>query len=105
MSDSELSQKCRPNTLTNHCRQSMPRQMLAALGSSEHLFKVWLKIRDVRIETSWQIFMASINHVYHVIYIRITETKKLNSVALVCKRTIPTERPPLVGEVSANFCG
>jgi hypothetical protein len=30
---------------------------------------------------------------------------KLNSVALVRKRTIPTERPPLVGEVSANFCG
>jgi hypothetical protein len=27
------------------------------------------------------------------------------SVALVRKRTIPTERPPLVGEVSANFCG
>jgi hypothetical protein len=24
---------------------------------------------------------------------------------LVRKRTIPTERPPLVGEVSANFCG
>jgi hypothetical protein len=31
--------------------------------------------------------------------------KKLNSVALVRKRTIPTERPPHVGEVSANFCG
>jgi hypothetical protein len=31
---------------------------------------------------------------------------KLNSVAsFVRKRTIPTERPPLVGEVSANFCG
>jgi hypothetical protein len=28
---------------------------------------------------------------------------KLNSVALVRKRTIPTERPPHVGEVSANF--
>jgi hypothetical protein len=28
-----------------------------------------------------------------------------NSVALVRKRIIPTERPPLVGEVSANFCG
>jgi hypothetical protein len=27
------------------------------------------------------------------------------SVTLVSKRTIPTERPPLVGEVSANFCG
>jgi hypothetical protein len=28
---------------------------------------------------------------------------KRNSVALVHKRTIPTERPPHVGEVSANF--
>jgi hypothetical protein len=27
------------------------------------------------------------------------------SVTLVRKRTMPTERPPLVGEVSANFCG
>ena len=27
------------------------------------------------------------------------------SVALVRTRTIPTERPPPVGEVSANFCG
>jgi hypothetical protein len=34
-----------------------------------------------------------------------TLTKKLNSVALVRERTIPTERPPPVGEVSANFCG
>jgi hypothetical protein len=31
--------------------------------------------------------------------------KKLNSVALVRERTIPAERPPLVSEVSANFCG
>ena len=30
---------------------------------------------------------------------------KLNSVALVRTRTIPTERPPPVGEVSANSCG
>jgi hypothetical protein len=29
----------------------------------------------------------------------------LNSVVVVRKRTIPTERPPLVGEVSANLCG
>jgi hypothetical protein len=28
---------------------------------------------------------------------------KLNSVALVREETIPTERPPIVGEVSANF--
>jgi hypothetical protein len=29
----------------------------------------------------------------------------LNSGALVRQRTIPTERPSLVGEVSANFSG
>jgi hypothetical protein len=30
---------------------------------------------------------------------------KLNSVALVRKQTILTERTPLVGEVRANLCG
>jgi hypothetical protein len=30
-------------------------------------------------------------------------TKKLNSMASVCERTILTERPPLVDEVSATF--
>jgi hypothetical protein len=33
------------------------------------------------------------------------KTKKKNSVASVRYRTIPSERPPLVGEVSASFCG
>ena len=33
----------------------------------------------------------------------VTLKLKLNSVALVRERTIPTERPPPVGEVSANF--
>jgi hypothetical protein len=28
-----------------------------------------------------------------------------NSVALVRKLTVPTERPPLAGDVSSNFCG
>jgi hypothetical protein len=32
-------------------------------------------------------------------------TNKKNSVACVRERTIPTERPPIVGDVSANFCG
>jgi hypothetical protein len=31
--------------------------------------------------------------------------KKKNSMVWVRERTIPTERPPLVGEVIANFCG
>ena len=35
----------------------------------------------------------------------VASKTKLNSVALVRTRTIPTERPPPVGEVSANFCG
>jgi hypothetical protein len=35
----------------------------------------------------------------------ILKKTKLNSVTVVRKRTIPTERPPLVGEVSANLCG
>jgi hypothetical protein len=35
----------------------------------------------------------------------LVQTNKTNSVALVRKRTIPTERLSLVGEVSANFCG
>jgi hypothetical protein len=30
---------------------------------------------------------------------------KLNSVALVRERSMPTERPPLVGEVVPTFCG
>jgi hypothetical protein len=37
----------------------------------------------------------------------LTEKKKnkeMNSVAWVRERTVPTEPPPLVGEVSANLC-
>jgi hypothetical protein len=30
---------------------------------------------------------------------------KLNSVALVREQTIPTEQPPLVSEINANFYG
>jgi hypothetical protein len=36
-------------------------------------------------------------------YFTISKTNKLRG--LVRQRTIPTERPPLVGEVSANFSG
>jgi hypothetical protein len=35
--------------------------------------------------------------------VRLLYKKKLRG--LVRQRTIPTERPPLVGEVSANFSG
>jgi hypothetical protein len=38
---------------------------------------------------------------------RIVSHKTKNKLrgVLVRKQTIPTERPPLLGEVSANFCG
>jgi hypothetical protein len=32
-----------------------------------------------------------------------TSSSNNNTVALACERTIPTELPQLVGEVSANF--
>jgi hypothetical protein len=35
----------------------------------------------------------------------ISSAYKTNSVAWVRERTVPTERQPLVDEVSANFCG
>jgi hypothetical protein len=37
--------------------------------------------------------------------LRLVSIKKLNSMVWVRERTIPTERPPLVGEVIADFCG
>jgi hypothetical protein len=40
----------------------------------------------------------------HVRDAYVERKEKTNSVALVRKQTIPTERRPLVGEVSANFC-
>jgi len=47
-------------------------------------------------------YLALLEALYIYIYIYIY---KLNSVALDRERTIPTERPPPVGEISANFCG
>ena len=43
-------------------------------------------------------------HVLSSVHVRYTKTK-LNSMALVRKRTIPTERPPPVGEVVPTFAG
>jgi len=48
---------------------------------------------------------SSIERVEEFKYLGTTLKLKLNSVALVRERTIPTEQPPPVGEVSANFYG
>jgi hypothetical protein len=37
------------------------------------------------------------------LYIAETKTKELNPIALVSEQTIPTKRPPLVGEVVPTF--
>jgi hypothetical protein len=39
------------------------------------------------------------------LYKAMITNKQTNSVAWVRERTIPTERPPLIGEVSADICG
>jgi hypothetical protein len=39
---------------------------------------------------------------YFAVFLR--HERELNSMALVHEGTIPTERPQLVSEVSANFC-
>jgi hypothetical protein len=58
------------------------------------------------VANRWQLFSTHIhtNNTGNVTKPTSHRTK-LNSVALVRERTIPTERPPPVGEVSANFCG
>jgi riboflavin biosynthesis pyrimidine reductase len=38
-------------------------------------------------------------------YLKVDALRSQLSVALVSKRTILTERPPLAVEVSANLCG
>ena len=54
-----------------------------------------LMMADIEAET----LVVKTSYVEHLLNLN------LNSVALVRERTIPTERPPPVGEVSANFCG
>ena len=71
--------------------KGIPRVMLSTLALQEH--------KDTKTCTCLVSFTCA-TCVAHIIlhYVK-------NSVALVRERTIPTERPPPVGEVSANFCG
>jgi hypothetical protein len=64
------------------------------------------KMNSARYYHKLSLFLSLFNenNIYQHIMEKSSKTK-LNSVALVRERTIPTERPPPVGEVSANFCG
>jgi hypothetical protein len=55
-----------------------------------------MKLRVVEI-------LSVLGHTVSISLVSYYGLKKLNSVALVHKGTVPTERPLLVGEVSANF--
>jgi hypothetical protein len=62
-----------------------------------------LRIDSGRQVTGWR--TIGYTHIANHLKLFNIPVHKLNSVALVSKRTLPTERPPLVDEVSANFCG
>jgi hypothetical protein len=75
-------------------RNSFISQKLEIFGC----YKNWISAYCVKHYICW-LYQKSV-----LIWNRwIFKTKK-NSVALVSKRTIPTERPPLVCGVNANFC-
>jgi hypothetical protein len=58
------------------------------------------------IVRNYQCLLGNVKLVYatKITMLNYCEIKK-NFLALVREQTIPTERLPLVGEVSANFCG
>jgi hypothetical protein len=64
-----------------------------------------LKITGALYILSAVIIKNSMNFSQSVCVGFVSSSEYNNSVALVRERTIPTERPPLVGEVSANFSG
>jgi hypothetical protein len=60
-------------------------------------------VEHLQLEGYERIFVGR-THTPKIIFLMKLK-KKLNSVAFVREQTMPTERPPLDGEVSANFCG
>jgi hypothetical protein len=66
--------------LFHDCWSQLPRG-LYELSQAAHIQREWVRVLIVHLCT------------------------KTNSMVWVRERTIPTERPPLVGEAIANFCG
>jgi hypothetical protein len=61
-----------------------------------------MEVANVSLEC---LFMQTSVTVYQATRCLISDIIVSNSVALVRERTIPTERPPLIGEIIAIFCG
>jgi hypothetical protein len=66
--------------------------------------KVVMKERRMQLTRSYLLYIS--NYLFIQVNLNWTELNwtELNSIVWVRERTIPTERPPLVGEVIANFC-
>jgi hypothetical protein len=79
---------------TTECEIHVPPQSFAAESPS-----IFLHSR-VYTTPSVVIILKKIPH-----FLLQTNDIQANSTHWVCERTIPTERPTLVGEISANFCG
>jgi hypothetical protein len=67
-----------------------------------NLFSVCISphVSSLQLCTPSKLLVYNSSYTQSIIYTLLTY-----SVAVVRKRTIPTERPPIVGEASANFCG
>jgi hypothetical protein len=65
----------------------------------------WRSAYWASISTHMIITCRPIGDVADSFRVRISNVVKKNYVTWVRERTIPTERPSLEGEVSANFCG
>jgi hypothetical protein len=66
----------------------------------------WLQIQRSGFDSRcYQVFCEVVGLERGPLSLVSTTEELTNSVALVRELTIPTERPLLVGEVSANFCG
>jgi hypothetical protein len=62
----------------------------------------WQKLHSTKKNSFYQQLDLNFSKMLHLEHGFVN--LNLNSVALVRERTIPTERPLPVGDVSANFC-
>jgi hypothetical protein len=73
-------------------------------GQSWRRVRVLSSQQDITVWNSSEV-VSAVYRVSQIRYITTFGRWKKNFVALDCERTLLSELPLLVGEVSANFCG